>query len=130
MPRGMKKNSSARKVSQRAIEERKQKEEQEAELARQQRIKAENKQNMKDAMITSAGGFLTILSLMVGLYGLISIPAIYLCYKGYKKNADYGWQGELVPVICIVLNVLWIFFQVIIIVSPDVRLWVYNLFYK
>ena len=60
MPRGMKKNSSARKVSQRAIEERKQKEEQEAELARQQRIKEENKQTMKDAMITSAGGFLTI----------------------------------------------------------------------
>ena len=58
MPRGMKKNSSARKVSQRAIEERKQKEEQEAELARQQRIKEENKQTMKDAMITSAGGFL------------------------------------------------------------------------
>ena len=133
MAKKMKKNSSVHKVSQRAIEEREEKEriaQEEAEKKeKQKKIKEQNQQNMKDAIISSVGGLLTLVSLLVGLYGLISIPAIVCCVIGYKKNADYGWRGKLIPVICIVLNVLWIFFQVIIIVSPEIRLWVYNLLY-
>lgn len=129
MAKRMKKNSSVHKVSQRAIEMREEREQQERELAEQNRKKAKKKQDIKDAALTSLGGFLTLMSLLIGVYGLISIPAIVLCWMGLQKNKDYGWRGMLIPVICIVLNVAWILFQIAIIIFPDFRLFIYNLFY-
>ncbi len=122
----MKKNSNARKVSQRALDHQKELEEQEAQKAAAAAKKNQQVTAMKDAMYSSGGGLLTIVSLLFGLYGIISLPAIWLCWKGIQKTKDYGWRGVILPGICIVLNVAWIVLQIVMLFSPTIRVAFYE----
>ena len=54
---------------------------------------------------------------------VVHIIALFLLAYGLKQNWDYGWRGRLIPVICIALNVVWIFCQVGLMVSTDFRIW-------
>ncbi len=122
----MKSNKSVRKVSQRALDHQKEVEE---KLAAEEAAKEKKKKQwtpVLDALYSSGGGLLTMVSLLFGLYGILSIPATWLCYKGLKKNKDYGWRGVILPGICIVLNVLWLAFQIAMLFSADLRVWFYN----
>lgn len=132
MAKSLKKNNKARKVSERAIAQKKELEEQaiaeeKARQAKEQRDKTQ-KELMKDAAISSVGGLLTLLSVLIGVYGLISIPAIFLCVKGYQANKDQGWRGKLIPVICIVINVVWIVCQILLLFWMDFRQAFYDFF--
>ncbi|MEE8807290.1 MAG: hypothetical protein SOI44_02595 [Lactimicrobium sp.] len=127
MASGMKKNNKVHKVSERALEQQREKAEEEKKRQAAMARRNETKETFKAAMFSSIGGLLTLVSLLLGVYGLISIPAIILCWIGMQKNKDYGWRGIILPLICIILNVIWIVFQIVMIFSPTIRVGFYNL---
>lgn len=124
----MKKNSSVHKISERALQERREREEQEAEQARQKSLAKARRRYFTDAALNSLGGMLTLFSLLIGFYGILSVIALFLLVPALKKNWDYGWRGILIPAVCIVINVIWIPAQIGLMVSPEFRVWFYNLF--
>ena len=123
----MKKNNKVHKVSERALEQQREKAEEEKKRQAVLARRNETKETFKSAMMSSIGGLLTLVSLLLGMYGLLSIPAIILCWIGLKKNKDYGWRGIIIPLICIILNIAWIIFQIVMIFSPTVRVGFYNM---
>lgn len=124
----MKKNSSVHKVSERALQERKEREELLAEQKRLNSIRSARKKQFTDAALNSLGGILTLFSLLFGFYGILSVIALVLLVYSLKKNMDYGWRGVIIPAVCIVINVLWLGAQIGLMVSTDFRVWFYQLF--
>lgn len=124
----MKKNSSVHKVSERALQERREKEELEAEEARKKAFLKARRRYFTDAALNSLGGILTLFSLLFGFYGIFSAAALVLLVPALKKNWSYGWRGILIPAVCIAINAVWLPAQIGLIVSPEFRVWFYQLF--
>ncbi len=117
------KSAKVHKVSERAQEERKAREEKKTLEEKQRAIRDASRREMLGAVANALGGLLTMFSLLVGLYGILSVIALFLLAYGLKQNWDYGWRGRVIPLLCIALNVVWIFCQVGLMVSTDFRIW-------